>query len=436
MQNTPEPSSAPDSTKRRVLIVAEHASARFGGEAILPLHYFRVLRKRNIEAWLIVHERTRHELTALLPNDVERIRFIPDTRFQIWLFRVGKILPGQIRHFTIGFLSRLSSQRRARRMARELVAEQRIDVVHQPIPVSPKESSLLYDLGAPLIIGPMNGGMSYPPGFGTMQGGFSRGFMRIGRAISGLLNRLMPGKLRADVLLVANERTRAALPAGIRGKVIELPENGVDLSLWTTKTQEAQASTQTRLVFSGRLVDWKAVDVLLEAFATVAKSCDATLDILGDGAMRPALQAQCKSLQLTDRVKFHGWVPQTQLAARLRDADILVLPSLYECGGAVVLEAMAAGIPVIASDWGGPTDYLDESCGILVPPKSRQQFVEDLAAAMTKLCTDPDLRLAMGISGRKKVQEQFDWERKVDRMMEIYRLTLPTNQRGNGTFPR
>jgi glycosyltransferase involved in cell wall biosynthesis len=418
----------------RVLIVAEHASARFGGEAILPLHYFRVLRKRGIETWLIVHERTRDELSALLPTELSRIHFIPDTRFQRWLFRVGKHLPGQIRHFTIGFFSRLSSQRRARKMARELVIEQRIDVVHQPIPVSPRESSLLYELGAPLVIGPMNGGMSYPPGFGKMQGGLSRTFMRVGRAMSGLLNRLMPGKLRAQMLLVANQRTRGALPSGVRGKVIELAENGVDLDLWSAKPQAAIESAQTRLVFSGRLVDWKAVDILLDAFAIVAKSCDATLDILGDGAMRSALELQCKSLQLADRVKFHGWVPQTQLAAKLREADILVLPSLYECGGAVVLEAMAAGLPVIASDWGGPADYLDESCGILVPPKSRQQFVEDLAGAMKRLCADWELRLTMGISGRKKVEEQFDWERKVDRIVEIYE-SAARNQRGDGTLP-
>src|SRR5579871_4629468 len=94
----------------RVLIVAEHASAKFGGEAILPLHYFRVLRKRGVEAWLIVHSRTRDELTALFPNDLDRIHFVPDTKCHRLLNRIGKGLPGHLRHFTIGFLARLSSQ--------------------------------------------------------------------------------------------------------------------------------------------------------------------------------------------------------------------------------------------------------------------------------------------------------------------------------------
>jgi glycosyltransferase involved in cell wall biosynthesis len=407
------------SSSPRILIIAENASAKFGGEAILPLHYFRVLRQRGVETWLIAHERQREELTTLFPDDVDRIQLIRDSRIQYWLFRLSKPLPGQLRHFSAGFLSRLISQRRAKKMARQLIAEQKIDVVHQPIPVSPKESSLLYGLAVPVIMGPLNGGMSFPPGFNSTQGLFTSLFMRIGRASSGFLNWLMPGKLRADLVLVANERTRGALPRNLRGQVVTLVENGVDLSLWAPPQVRKQHSKTTRFVFTGRLVDWKAVDVLLEAFATVAKNRDVHLDIVGDGPMRQSLENQAASLGISDRVSFHGWIPQKQLPDRLREADVLVLPSLYECGGAVVLEAMACGLPVIASDWGGPADYLDDSCGILVKPISRIQFANDLAAAMYRLTDFPDLRQEMGQAGRKKVETSFDWERKVDRMLEL-----------------
>ena len=63
----------------RVLIVAEHASAKFGGEAILPLHYYRVLRARNVPVWLLVHERTRAELTSLYPQDEAHLLFVQYT---------------------------------------------------------------------------------------------------------------------------------------------------------------------------------------------------------------------------------------------------------------------------------------------------------------------------------------------------------------------
>ena len=101
----------------RVLIVAEHASARFGGEAILPLHYFRTLRGAGLEAWLIVHARTKNELSQIFAADLDRIHFIPDSLWHRFLFHVGKPMPARLRHFSVGYLSRLSSQRQARRVA-------------------------------------------------------------------------------------------------------------------------------------------------------------------------------------------------------------------------------------------------------------------------------------------------------------------------------
>lgn len=404
----------------RVLIVAEHASAQFGGEAILPLHYFRVLRKRGIDARLIVHARTRDELSRLFRTDLDRIHFIPDTKLHLWLFRYGRLLPNTIRHFTSRWLSRLLTQLMARRIARRLVRRHQIDVIHQPIPVSPKETSVLHDLGAPLVIGPMNGGMTYPSGFGHSEGGGGTRVNDIARGFAELLNRLLPGKLRARTLLVANERTSRALPRGARGKVVTLVENGVDLALWSPREGAQYASGPIRFVFTGRLVDWKAVDLLIEAFQGVVAQVPATLDIIGDGPERAALERQVTEKGLTRAVTFHGWKPQAECAERLRQSDVFVLPSLYECGGAVVLEAMATALPVIATEWGGPADYLDDTGGILVPPRSRQQLVNDFRDAMVRLAKSSELREAMGNAGREKVIRCFDWERKVDRILAIY----------------
>src|SRR4051812_7563823 len=82
-----------DGAGLRVLIVCEHASERFGGEASLPLHYFRVLRKRGIEAWLIVHSRVRDEILVSMPDQLDRITFMPDTWFNKLAWRVGRFLP-------------------------------------------------------------------------------------------------------------------------------------------------------------------------------------------------------------------------------------------------------------------------------------------------------------------------------------------------------
>ena len=237
----------------------------------------------------------------------------------------------------------------------------------------------------------------------------------------------LPGKRQACALLVANERTRAALPC--KGKrVIEMVENGVDFELWHDRERPARPrGDATRFVFLGRLVDWKAVDLLLAAFADAAARAPMSLTILGDGPERGKLEAIAQAHDMlsdtleTGKVWFAGWRPQVECATLLAQHDALGLPSLYECGGAVVLEAMAMRLPVIATKGGGPADYLDPTCGILVEPNTRETFVAGLTEGLVRLALSPELRTAMGRAGQDRVKEHFDWRIKIERMIKIYR---------------
>ena len=412
----------------RVVIAAEHASARFGGEAALPLHYFRVLERRGIPVWLVTHARTRDELQALYPGS-DRIAYVEDTIWHRFLWRLGMKLPPVLSQVTTGFLSRLSTQLAQRRIVRRLVRAHGISIVHQPMPVSPKEPSLLHGFGVPVVIGPMNGGMDYAPAFRRQRGRIDRIVLRAGRSAAAAMNRLMPGKRRAAMLLVANRRTRDALPSGVCDRVLEIVENGVDLTLWHDRRAGAPAGPHaiTTFAFMGRLVDWKAVDLLLRAFAAARQQAPMRLWILGDGGERASLEALTRELGLMDTgteagsVSFAGWLPQAACAQRLAEADALVLPSLLECGGAVVLEAMSMGEPVIATAWGGPMDYLDASCGVLVPPTSPEAMVDGFASAMVELARSPEARARMGAHAVDKVRRDFDWEKKVDRVLAVYR---------------
>lgn len=140
--------------------------------------------------------------------------------------------------------------------------------------------------------------------------------------------------------------------------------------------------------------------------------------------MRESWQNLAEQLRLGSIVQFTGFLPQQACALRLQQADVLVLPSLFECGGAVVLEAMAMGLPVIATAWGGPTDYLDPSCGILVQPDSRESLIAGFASAMTTLAQSPALRETLGQAGLARARAQFDWERKIDRITGLYEQAI------------
>jgi len=325
----------------------------------------------------------------------------------------------------------LWTQMLQRCMGRRIVRKHQITVVHEAMPISPKEPSIMHGLGAPLVVGPLGGGMDYPPAFQYMQSGAARFVERSGRALSHFVHQLARGKVKAAALVVANPLTRNALPRGARGRVYEVVESGVDLAIWKPVMREiADAPSKdeqpVRFVFSGRLVDWKGVDLLIEAFAVVAgKSRVAQLEIIGDGPLRRKLEARAAELKITDRVMFAGWLSRPHGAARMRTADVFVLPSLRECGGTVILEAFAMGLPVIATNWGGPANYVDDASGIRVDPSTREGFIQGLADAMLKLAGSKELRERMSKAALARARSNyFDWDSKADRMIEIFRETI------------
>ena len=245
------------------------------------------------------------------------------------------------------------------KMLKKMVQEVRATVVHQPTPVSPMLPSLVYDVGVPVIIGPMNGGMQKPKAF---QSPLQRATAPLFGALKILLSPLhllLPGKRRAAMLLVANERTRSALPKLKLSPCEILCENAVDLREWSADTsdcEDAQPKEGLRLAFVGRLLKLKAIDLLLEAMARARTKSgeNITLDIVGDGPARLGLEALTTKLGLEDQVTFHGHQPHRVCRQILKESDAFAFPSLQDCGGAVVLEAMAVSRPVIATAWGGP----------------------------------------------------------------------------------
>lgn len=404
----------------RVVIVAEHASAQFGGEAILPVHYFRLLRARGIEAWLVTHGRTQTELEALFPRERARMFFVPDTWLNRLLWRLGSLVSHNLDLVTFTALGHVYTGLRARRIVRRLVREKRVNVVHQPIPVSAKEPSVVTGVGAPVVIGPLNGNMDWPRSFNHYDSFLTRFGMSVARAGAVLFNFLFRGKQQAAAVLVANERTRRGLPPGLKGQVVTMTENGVDLQLWQREEESRRKDGVTRFVYLGRIEAFKGLRHLMQAFARACTQAPMRLEIIGDGGDRGHIERMRAELELGDRVRLVGWLVQEVAAARLAISDVLVMPSLRDCGGAVILEGMASGLPVIATAWGGPLDYVDASSGILVPPHDEESFIAGLADAMVRLAKDPGLRRRLGEGGRQRVVNEFDWERKVDHMLAVY----------------
>jgi glycosyltransferase involved in cell wall biosynthesis len=302
---------------------------------------------------------------------------------------------------------------------RRLVEEHRVDVVHQPISVSPSIPSPLRRLGAPVVMGPLNGGMDLPAAFRGRDSVLGRLRKHARRPLGVLLNRVLPGRLEADAVLVANDRTRQLLPASVQSRVRRVSDVGVDLDRFPDDARPPDGDPP-RALYVGRLVDWKSVDLLIEAFSrTLNGAARLRFVIVGDGPERSKLERQAECLRLP--VDFLGWLPRAEVLEQMRSSDFLVLPSLAEAGGAVILEALACRRPVIAADWGGPAYLLDETCGIKVRPTSREDYIAGLASAMSRLAADPELRRRLGDAGRERVVRDFGWAQIAEAVERVYR---------------
>lgn len=390
-----------------------------GGESSLALHWFLGLLREGVDVHLLVHDRNRPELDDSLKGSNSRIHYVTDLLIQKVFWRLGETLPSHVRSFTSEWLVHLVTQFVQRRAARNLIKQFNIAVVHEPTPVTPRLPSMMYGLGVPVVIGPMNGNMTFPPGF--QSGSFlERAFVPLARRLTDLANYLIPGKRRAEVLLVANNRTRLALPLGCKGSVEILCENGVQPDIWRRPDDlPARPFGGLRLAFLGRLVDWKGVDMVLDVFAEVAKQTPlAELWIIGDGPERLRLQQQAEALGLSDSVTFHGWTARDECPRLLSQCDVFLYPSVFDCGGAVVLEAMSLGLAVVALNWGGPADYLASGGGMLVEPVGRQQSVAELAKTVLSLTASK--RCELGEAAQRKITDHYTWPAKVRRILNIY----------------
>ncbi|MGH2933070.1 MAG: glycosyltransferase [Gaiellaceae bacterium] len=194
-----------------------------------------------------------------------------------------------------------------------------------------------------------------------------------------LAARVVLGRART-VMPVSESLAVAMRAAGIRAPFRVVP-NAVDTSLF----HPGPGGGGKRLVTVGLLHRQKGIDILLRAFARVrAQRPDATLDIVGDGPERRAYEHLCSELALDAPVTFHGLRPKPEVAARLAESDLFVLASRFDNNPCVLVEAQAAGLPIVASRVGGIPEIVEDN-GLLAPPNDDEALAGAILDALAGL---------------------------------------------------
>lgn len=214
---------------------------------------------------------------------------------------------------------------------------------------------------------------------------------------------------------------------GITPEKIEVIPNGVSAELLNSGSENVpNLPFRNFCLFVGSLTPRKGVSYLLEALAGVD---GVNSVIVGDGREMGALKHQARALGLAERVHFTGALPQRVVSSMYSMADFLVLPSLAEGLPLVIIEAMACGLPVIATRISGVTDIvIDKWNGLLIEPRS----VDELRQGIITLRDNPDLRAMMSANAKQTISEAYTWAAVTRRTVEEYDKVLAMTT-GNAT---
>jgi glycosyltransferase involved in cell wall biosynthesis len=211
---------------------------------------------------------------------------------------------------------------------------------------------------------------------------------------------------------------------GVRSSGIEIVPNGIDLSEYDNLSEKGIFrkkyginNDEKIVLYLGRLHKIKGLDLLVDAFSDLVKRKDnIKLVIVGpnDGYLS-ILKRQIDDLALNDKVLLTGPLYGNEKLSAYVDADVYVLPSVYDAFPNTVLEAWACGTPVIVTDRCGIANLVDDKVGCVVEFDKNQ-----LRDAMFKILSDKELRMRFGGNGRKLVEERFDWSKIVNRVDKVY----------------
>jgi len=408
-------------SKPRVLLVAHHANPEWGSEPLIGWRWASQLEP-FADVTLVTHIRNRDaiERAGGVGRDVHYV----DTerlaaRVARWNDRLWPNAP--VNRLFLEALTLRAFDREAVRIARRLVADGEIDLIHRVSPISPRFPSRLGSLGVPFVLGPVNGGMQTAPGFDAVRR-TERDWLL---GLRGLARLLDPGASTfqgADRILAATAATERLLPTREAGKVVRLSENAVDLDSFSPRFE--RSGSTLRILYLGRLLAYKGVDRALIAVARAAQRIDLHLDVVGEGPERGRLERLASELHIDSKVTFHGACAVEEVPSWMERCDVYAFPSVRESGGSTVLEAMAAGKPVLVADHGGPSETVTPAVGRLLSVASPEQQIEELAAALLELGLDEPQRRAMGEAARAHVERAYTWSAKCRSVSRLYREVL------------
>jgi glycosyltransferase involved in cell wall biosynthesis len=424
----------------RVLLLAEMANPDWVSVPLEGWSHAQAISRRA-SAHLVTHGRNRENiLKAGLREGEDFTSIISRSDDALWT--AGSLLgakwgTGWTTRTAIGVLSYFAFERAVWKLFEQRIRDREFDVVHRLTPLSPTTPSPIAarcaDLGVPFVLGPLNGGVPWPKGFGGARLK-EREFLSYLRGAYRLLPGYRSTRDSASALITGSRDTRIQVGSRWQDKTVYVPENGVEPTRFDL-VADGPVVLPLKVVFVGRLVPYKCPDVLIEAAAPLVREGRLQVEILGDGPFMPALRDLVTRLGLESGVNLAGWVAHKDLKRRLSESHVFAFPSVREFGGAVVLEAMATGLVPVVVDYGGPGELVSEQTGFRIPMGQKPSLVSGFRSVLERMVADPSRLREMGRKARDRVLRDFTWDAKAAQTLEVYRWALGQRDRPDFGMP-
>jgi glycosyltransferase involved in cell wall biosynthesis len=285
----------------------------------------------------------------------------------------------------------------------------------------------------PFVIGPINGGLPFVRGFSQAEN--QREWISSLRNVYRFLPFARSTYSRASAIITASSHTYKEFSAH-RDKLFFVPENGIDLELCSDQARSSVPAKKLKLIFVGGLIPCKGCDLALRGAASVLRSSQASFTILGDGPERSRLEELARSLSIEKEVSFRGWVSRSEVIEHLRDADVLVFPSVRDFGAGVVFEALANGVVPVVVDFGGPGDIVHREVGYKVPLTNEADVAVQIEKALIELAEDRDVLHRLRKNAVAYARENLTWEAKAQDTTKILDWVLQRGPRPNLLPPK
>ncbi len=416
-------------SRPRVLILAEDCNPEWPSLPVVGYKYARALAGET-EAVVVTHVRNRENIEKA-GEIADKVVYIDNEWLAGPMYKLATRLRGgsEVAWSTnqiMAYLPYVAFERQALRHFRSDLNAGKFDIVHRITPMSPTLPS--YVAGRtkqPFVIGPLNGNLDWPVAFAAEQKR-ERETMRKLRGAYRYLPFARSTYRNAACVLAAFQHTIRDMRYADPDRVVHVPEIGFDPELFNSAGRAAPFSGQgpKRFLYAGRLVPYKVPEVAVRAFASSPAMADHVLHVLGDGPEQPRLEAIVAEHGAQDRVIFEGRKTQGEVADFMRRCDAFVFPSIRELGAGVVIEAMAAGITCLVTNYGAPGDLAAGGRGVRIDLQPLDGLVRDYRAAMEACLDHPQDHAAMAHKAEDYANRLYTWEAKATSTMKIYDAVL------------